>query len=154
MQNMFKKIFAIVFIASVFLSALSSSAYAHKVTVFAYVEDDTVFTESFFPDGKRVQGGKIEAYDENNKLLLNGVTNKEGQFNFDLPASNSIKIILDASMGHKDDFTLQLKGSAKEKDFVEKATRVPLKEIMYGLVFIFGIAVIAQVFLKAKGRKQ
>ena len=31
--------------------AISSTAMAHKVNIFAYVEDGVVYTESYFPDG-------------------------------------------------------------------------------------------------------
>jgi nickel transport protein len=34
---------------------VSGTALAHKVNLFAYVEGGTVFTESYFPDGRAVE---------------------------------------------------------------------------------------------------
>lgn len=94
----------------IFLSLLmvmaSSNAFAHKVNIFAYVEGDTVYTESYFPDGRKVEGGLIEVYDSQGNKLLDGRTNKHGQFNFKPPKKDDLKIVLIASMGHKNSYTL------------------------------------------------
>jgi hypothetical protein len=39
-------------------------AHAHRVVVFAWFENDTVHTESSFGNGRAVQGGTIEVYDD------------------------------------------------------------------------------------------
>lgn len=94
----------------IFLSLLmvmaSSNAFAHKVNIFAYVEGDMVYTESYFPDGRKVEGGIVEVYDGQGNKLLDGKTDKEGQFNFKLPKKDDLKIVLVASMGHKNSYTL------------------------------------------------
>ncbi len=82
-------------------------ALAHKVNIFAYVEKGTVFTESYFPDGKKVEGGRIEVLDTSGKKLLEGKTDKEGLFSFPLPKKEDLTIIIDASMGHKNSFILK-----------------------------------------------
>lgn len=45
-------------------------AWAHKVNVFAYVEGGKIFTESYFPDGKKIEGGTIEVRDASGTKLL------------------------------------------------------------------------------------
>lgn len=85
---------------------LTSNAFAHKVNIFAYVEGDTVYTESYFPDGRKVEEGLIEVYDSQGNKLLDGKTNEEGQFNFKPPKKDDLKIVLNASMGHKNSYTL------------------------------------------------
>jgi nickel transport protein len=82
-------------------------ALAHKVNIFAYVEKGTVFTESYFPDGKKVEGGRIEVLDTSGKKLVEGKTDKEGLFSFPLPKKEDLTIIIDASMGHKNSFILK-----------------------------------------------
>ncbi len=83
-------------------------AMAHKVNIFAYVEKGTVFTESYFPDGKKVEGGRIEVLDTSGKKLLEGKTDKEGLFSFPLPAKKEdLTIVVEASMGHKNSFILK-----------------------------------------------
>jgi len=86
-------------------------AMAHKVNIFAYVEKGTVFTESYFPDGKKVEGGSVEVLDGSGKKLLEGKTDKEGLFSFPLPAKKQdLTIVLNASMGHKNSFILKKSG--------------------------------------------
>jgi len=91
------------------------AALAHKVNIFAYVEGDTVYTESYFPDGQKVEGGKIEVYDSQGNKLLEGKTDSEGQFSFKVPKRDDLKIVLIATMGHKNSFLLK-KEELEEED--------------------------------------
>lgn len=64
-----------------FVYALASStAYAHKVYIFASVKGDMVYTKSKFSSGKEVKNGRIEVYNKNGKKLLEGRTNNKGDF--------------------------------------------------------------------------
>jgi nickel transport protein len=85
----------------------STTAMAHKVNVFAYVEGGKVYTESYFPDGEPVEGGKVLVYDSQDKLLLEGKTDKAGHFNFDVPKVDDLTIVIEATMGHKNSFKLK-----------------------------------------------
>lgn len=81
---------------------------AHKVNIFAYVEDGVVFTESYFPDGKKVEGGVVEVYDRAGKKVVDGKTDREGSFSFPQPVvKDDLSIVLIASMGHKTSFLLK-----------------------------------------------
>jgi len=84
----------------------SSTSFAHKVNIFAYVEGNQVHTESYFPDGRKVEGGTIEVYDSQENKLLSGTTDKEGKFNFIPPKKDNLKIVVIASMGHKNSYLL------------------------------------------------
>ena len=96
------------FFILIFLSLLfSAAATAHKVNLFAYAEGGKVFTESYFPDGRKVEGGKVMVYDSQGNLLLEGVTDKEGLFSFAIPKVDDLTIVLDATMGHKSKFILK-----------------------------------------------
>jgi nickel transport protein len=79
----------------------AAPCFAHKVNLFAYVEGETVYVESYFPDGRAVTNGKIEVFDEGKILLLEGHTDSEGLFHFPIPKYDNLTIVLDASMGHK-----------------------------------------------------
>jgi len=85
----------------------AGTATAHKVNLFAYVESGTVYTESYFPDGRPVEGGKVTVYDSENHLLLEGVTDKGGLFSFAIPKIDDLTIVLDATMGHKNSYKLK-----------------------------------------------
>jgi nickel transport protein len=83
------------------------TAVAHKVNLFAYAESGKVYTESYFPDGRAVEGGKVLVYDSSDKLLLEGMTDKEGMFSFDIPKIDDLNIVIEATMGHKNSFRLK-----------------------------------------------
>jgi nickel transport protein len=87
--------------------AISSTALAHKVNIFAYVEDGVVYTESYFPDGRAVENGAIEVYDSQGHKLLEGVCDKDGLFSFKVPKKDDLTIVINASMGHKNKFILK-----------------------------------------------
>ena len=81
-----------------------STAWAHKVNVFAYVEGDMVVTESYFNDGRKCQDSVIEVFDAQGEKLLEGTTDSEGQFSFKFPAAGDLLIRLTASMGHQAEY--------------------------------------------------
>lgn len=76
------------------------SVSAHKVTIFAWVDGDTVYTQSKFSGGKRVKNAPVLVYDPKDVLLLEGKTDKNGMFSFKIPQKTSLKIVLKASMAH------------------------------------------------------
>lgn len=87
----------------------AAPAMAHKVNIFAYVENGTVHTESYFPDGKMVEQGVIEVLDGKGNKLLEGKTDKEGRFSFPLPAKKEdLTIVINASMGHRNSYLLKM----------------------------------------------
>ena len=88
----------------IFVSA--SYTFAHKVVLFAYGEGDKVFTESYFSDGKRCQDSRIEVFDSLGNKLLEGKTDNNGEFSFNPPKKTDLRIVLTASMGHKDEYTI------------------------------------------------
>lgn len=95
---------AVVILASALFSGV---AMAHKVNLFAYVEAGKIHTESFFPDGRPVEGGTVRVYDSGDALLLEGTTDKEGLFSFAIPKVDDLNIVIDATMGHKNSFKLK-----------------------------------------------
>lgn len=99
-----KKYWPVFFLA---ISLFAGNALAHRVSLFAYVEGGKIYTESYFPDGKPVAGGKLSVYDSQGNLLLEGTTDKEGMFNFTVPKADDLTIVIDASMGHKNHYKLK-----------------------------------------------
>lgn len=101
------KIMNYLLIPAFVLLLFSGTALAHKVNLFAYVEAGKVYTESYFPDGRPVEGGKVLVYDSQNNLLLEGVTDKKGLFSFAIPKVDNLTIVIEATMGHKNSFKLK-----------------------------------------------
>ncbi len=90
----------------VILLLWTGSAAAHRVNVFAWVEGDTVYTESKFSGGKRVKGGEVLVYDAKGNLLLSGKTDTEGGFSFNIPQKTAMRIVLKAGTGHRGEWTI------------------------------------------------
>ncbi len=86
---------------------LPQNVAAHKVYLFAWVEGDTVYTDSYFPNKSKVIGGRIEVYDPAGHKLLEGRTDDKGAFAFKIPQKTDLRIVLEATMGHKTEFTLK-----------------------------------------------
>ena len=85
---------------------LSTTVSAHKVNIFAYIESGTIYTESYFPDGRAVEKGKVLVYDSQDNLLQEGTTDQEGLCSFDIPKVDDLTVVIDASMGHRSSFEL------------------------------------------------
>jgi nickel transport protein len=82
-------------------------AYAHKVNIYAYAEDGMVHSESYFVDGTKCKNSVLEVFDEKDRTkLLEGKTDEEGKFSFKIPKATSLKLVLHASMGHQNEFTI------------------------------------------------
>ncbi len=90
----------------IFLFISVSPANAHKVTVFAWVNGDTVFVESKFAGGRKVKEGEVVVSDSEGNQLLKGKTNDEGEFSFKIPKKTALTVTLIAGMGHQGEWTI------------------------------------------------
>ncbi len=89
----------------------SPLAFAHKASIFAWLEGNTVNTESYFSNGKKAQHSAISVYTDNGRLYTSGKTDKQGKFSFTLPADTGFSILtirLEASDSHKAEFKLMI----------------------------------------------
>ncbi len=104
---------------------INISVSAHKVNVFAYAEGEKIYTESYFNDGKKCVNSNLEVFDNQGNKLLEGLTDEEGMFSFEIPPEDVIdgdlKIVLTASMGHRAEYIIRadelgdIKGVIEEK---------------------------------------
>lgn len=103
---MCRSIYALLLI--LFMGLLSPAAgLAHKVNIFAYIEGGSVYSESYFPDGRPVESGTVRVYDPDGQMLLEGRTDNTGLFNFPTQAVSPLVLEIDAGMGHKNRFELK-----------------------------------------------
>ncbi|MDP8256366.1 MAG: hypothetical protein P9M14_11505 [Candidatus Alcyoniella australis] len=86
---------------------LASSALAHGVSLWAYVEDGTVFIEAFFSNGNKVMSGQIFVLDSSGEQILAGETDNQGKFSFKPPKIDDLKIVLIAGEGHSAEYLLK-----------------------------------------------
>lgn len=86
--------------------ALQSPGLAHRVTVFAWVDGDTVRTTSQFSRSNKVHDGLIEVFDATTgERLVSGKTDDQGEFSFTIPPAArqrgaDLRVALKAGEGH------------------------------------------------------
>ena len=86
----------------------ADTALAHRVNIFAWVEGDTVHTQSKFGGGRKAVNAPVEIYDDQENKLLEGRTDDNGEFSFKIPKQSALKIVLVAGMGHRNEWTVPL----------------------------------------------
>jgi len=104
------------------LLGVISIGSAHKVNIFAYVEGKQIFTQSYYSNGKPIVSGIIEVFNARDMKLLDGETDKNGEFSFLIPEKTELKIILNAGMGHRAETVI------KEKD-IPTIEKPPKKKV-------------------------
>lgn len=96
----------ILLLLSIIVISDSLPALAHKVTIFAWVEGDTIFSVSKFSGGRRAKNAQVLVYDREGKQLLEGRTDDKGEFSFRIPKVTDLKIVLNAATGHRAEWTI------------------------------------------------
>lgn len=141
--NLAKSIFFLL-LGGCFVLILTAAADAHRVNLFAWIEGDTVYVESKFSSGRRVNAGKITVFDSGGNELLSGMTNENGEFSFKVPKKSDLKIVLSAGEGHRAEWTIT--ASEIELPTTEKRPAakkgMPVKNILIGIGCIFGLTAI------------
>lgn len=94
-----------------FLLLLTTTAFAHRVNIFAWVEGDTIYTESSFSNGKKAQGATVIAKRAPDFVLATGTTDKNGQWSFPISQAtrgqaSRILLVLQAGEGHRATWTI------------------------------------------------
>jgi nickel transport protein len=84
----------------------ATTALAHKVTIFAWVEGDTVHTQSKFSGRKKAKGAPVTVFDTEGNRLLEGKTDENGEFSFKIPKKSGLKVVLHAAMAHAAEWTI------------------------------------------------
>ena len=96
----------ILLLVSLLIISINRPVLAHKVMIFAWVEGDTVFTESKFSGGKKAMNAQVQVFDKGGEQLLEGKTDNNGEFSFKVPKLTDLRIVLNAAMGHKAEWTM------------------------------------------------
>jgi nickel transport protein len=112
------RVFIVLLIGALVL--ISAPAFAHKVTIFAWVEGDRVFTESKFSGGRKVTGGKVAVFDPQGTQLLEGKTDEKGEFSFRVPKLTDLRIVLNAGTGHRAEWKIS-KSEIRQAGYREEA---------------------------------
>lgn len=106
------------------------SLFAHKLNVFATLEEKSIVVESYFGGGKGCQECRISVFDVAGNLLSTCQSDEVGQCILANPNLPYVRIEALASQGHKGEFVLENGKSAQrpnERGF----------NIFAGLILIF-----------------
>lgn len=84
------------------------AAQAHKVGIYAYLEDGQVRGEAYFAGGGKAINSPVEVNDASGQSLGTFTTDSEGKFSFPLPAGVTapLKLVLKASQGHQTSYEM------------------------------------------------
>ncbi|MEA1967253.1 MAG: hypothetical protein U9N77_03435 [Thermodesulfobacteriota bacterium] len=148
MTKKIRKIIFIIILALLYVLPV----FAHKVIVFAWMENGLVHTESSFGGDDRVHNGKITAFDAKGNLIFKGVTDDNGELSFTVPDNfhSDLIIKLDACTGHQAQWRIP-KEKFKNSSSAEDINRAMEKkaELESGPSFFQIIAGIGIIFLIA-----
>ncbi len=78
----------------------ATTASAHKLKVFATVEDGALAGYAFFVGGGRPQGATFIIQDASGKEIYRGTTDDKGTYSWQPPQPDDLKIIVNAGDGH------------------------------------------------------
>jgi nickel transport protein len=103
----------------------AASAWAHGLTVFAWVEAGRVMVESKFSGGKRPVDATVRVLDLDGRELLSGKTDHQGRWAFDPPQKTALKIVLEAGLGHRGEWILRAEDMGALPEVVEAPATTP-----------------------------
>ncbi len=123
----------VIFLIVLLLTFFGGVCFAHKITTFAYVDENGVInTEAYFSGGAKAKGAKVMVYDNSTgELLLQGKTDDKGRFNFKPPALSDLKIVVEAELGHR--AVAFVKKKDFEKFFVQETKAKPASASSLGI---------------------
>jgi nickel transport protein len=105
--NPFRKYHIFIYLFAIcYLIVDTGSAQAHSVSVFAWVEGNTVFVESKFSGGRKIKKATVKVYDVRGTKILEGPTNEWGKFSFKVPKKTELRIVLMDGLGHQAEWTI------------------------------------------------
>ena len=139
-----------------------SLAHAHKVIIFAWVEDGMVFSESSFGSKREAKNCKVTVVNEKGDQVYTGITDKNGKFSFKIAENidSDLTLNLDAGQDHKANWKIpvdELK-LVPSKDDIKKTMKIKqqlkkkpsIYKLLSGIGIIFLLAFVLKIFKKQR----
>ena len=97
-----------------------AAALAHKVIVFAFVEDNRIFVEAGFGSHNPVHQGLIHMVDESGRVWFEGRTDDQGKLSIPVPQAiaGDLEVILEAGPAHKAQWRIPISELKSEETVV------------------------------------
>ena len=143
-----------------------SSVNAHKVIIFAWVEDGIVFSQSHFGSKRPAKNCNITVVNGKKQVIHTGKTNEKGNFSFKIPENidSDLVLTLDAGQGHQANCRVsekELKIVSTKKDIkhaMETKTNLEKNPSVYkiiaGICFIFFLVFALKLIQKLRARQE
>ena len=160
MKTMQIKQILILFIILILMPA--GFAHAHKVIIFAWVEDGMIFSESHFGSKREAKNCSIRVMNGKGLLVHEGKTDNQGKYFFKIPENidSGLVLHLDAGTGHKAYWKIsknELNINPSNEDIKNAMeTKAKLEEnpsvykIITGIGIIFLLAMVLKFFKKRR----
>jgi nickel transport protein len=147
-----------------FILALTPAgpALAHKVILFAWVEDGIIHTESSFAGQRKARDCPLLVRDDTGRVVHEGKTDDQGLYSFKIPddVETDLILTLEAGAGHQAEWRIKKEElvQAPAKADIEKTLREKEKlesgpsvwKIISGIVLIFLLAGAGKWFSRKK----
>ena len=146
------------------LISISHTCFAHRIIVFAWVEDNQILVESSFGADRPAKQCDITVMDQRQHVVHKGRTNDMGKYAFALPHNvhSDLNVVLNAGEGHQAVWTIpfeeisQKGGPADMKQVKDQKEKLQSKpsalKIIVGIALIFGLAGLVKWFKRKKTR--
>ena len=82
------------------------NAWGHAAIVWAYVENNMVFVEAFYPSGSKIQNAKVRVVDGQGATVVEGKTDSEGKYSYAPASKQKQTVVVIAGESHVGDFEL------------------------------------------------
>ena len=90
-----------------------SAVWAHKINLFAYDENNTLYLQSYFTKSSPCKQCPIKLLGSNEQELGTLMSDDEGKASMKLPAA-AFSIVVDAGMGHQQKIDYRAQSHTKE----------------------------------------
>ena len=81
-------------------------AFAHRLNIFAYAEDETIVGTAYFSGGGEPAGADVTVYDAAGTVLGRTTTDEAGAFTFDAAVRADHRITVETADGHAAEFVV------------------------------------------------
>ena len=137
-------------------------AHAHKVIIFAWVEEGKIFSESHFGSKREAKNCSIRVMNGKGLLVHEGKTDNQGKYSFKIPENidSGLVLHLDAGTGHKaywkiSENELNINPSNEDiKNAMETKAKLEgnpsVYKIITGIGIIFLLAMVLKFFKKRR----
>ena len=107
------------------LGITPNPAYAHRVNIFAWVEDGHIHGEGYFASGKKCIGCKVAMYGLRGEKIEEAVTDPKGLFLFKCPdGADKVKLVLSAGAGHRAETVLDMGNKSARPDSIPASSTI------------------------------